>query len=265
MKRLLLIAPLASACTLQAGEGFSALREGTVVFALEAGAARDLGNSVILTNQGSRVRFRSLQLSVGALRLQTLQAGGSGGTFDPADPPEGYTLCHGGHCHSVSGELVSYEDVQQQLAGGAAAFSTLAEVDMSFEPLLISPDETVDTQIADVDDLPLGLATITQVGLEVTAIAGSLELLDTTGAVVRELPFALPLAVELRKTASVSLDRDGPAHLSPRFSIVVDGTVLDDVDFSDALESSDYAVDAEEPIGARLLRVQEAVTTTVSF
>ncbi len=38
--------------------------------------------------------------------------------FDPAEPPAGYSLCHNGHCHADSGELVAYEDI---ISGTAAA------------------------------------------------------------------------------------------------------------------------------------------------
>ncbi|MNS53348.1 hypothetical protein D3C72_861010 [compost metagenome] len=38
------------------------------------------------------------------------QAAGSA-TFDPANPPPGYSLCHGGHCHRDDGALVDYADI----------------------------------------------------------------------------------------------------------------------------------------------------------
>lgn len=45
-------------------------------------------------------------------------------TFDPADPPAGYSLCHNGHCHSDDGRLVDYEDIEVELAGASADGAT---------------------------------------------------------------------------------------------------------------------------------------------
>jgi hypothetical protein len=42
-------------------------------------------------------------------------------SFDPANPPPGYTLCHNGHCHAADGRLVDYADIAAELAGGATS------------------------------------------------------------------------------------------------------------------------------------------------
>ncbi len=48
----------------------------------------------------------------------------SSATFDPSDPPEGYTDCHSGHCHSVdSGDVVSFADIEAELAAAVAPVS----------------------------------------------------------------------------------------------------------------------------------------------
>ena len=44
-------------------------------------------------------------------------AGSGSAGFDPANPPEGYSLCHNGHCHAASGELVDYEVIALEIAG----------------------------------------------------------------------------------------------------------------------------------------------------
>jgi hypothetical protein len=38
-------------------------------------------------------------------------------SFDPAKPPPGFSLCHGGHCHADDGRLVAYEDVIAEATG----------------------------------------------------------------------------------------------------------------------------------------------------
>jgi hypothetical protein len=50
----------------------------------------------------------------------------TGAVFDPANPPPGFTLCHNGHCHSDSGDLVDYADIEAQLAGGGSTGATTA-------------------------------------------------------------------------------------------------------------------------------------------
>lgn len=40
--------------------------------------------------------------------------------FDPATPPAGYSLCHGGHCHADDGSLPTYAEVAAVLAGADA-------------------------------------------------------------------------------------------------------------------------------------------------
>ena len=35
-------------------------------------------------------------------------------------PPPGYSLCHGGHCHTTDGGIESYEEIEAKLAGGGA-------------------------------------------------------------------------------------------------------------------------------------------------
>lgn len=48
-------------------------------------------------------------------------------SFDPASPPPGYSLCHGGHCHADDGSLVDYEDVERSLTNsGGGGGSVLA-------------------------------------------------------------------------------------------------------------------------------------------
>lgn len=71
---------------------------------------------------GWLVEIDDVALTVAAVRLQTGGADGAGaaGDFDPANPPPGYSLCHGGHCHADDGRLVSYEEIAAAMAGSAA-------------------------------------------------------------------------------------------------------------------------------------------------
>ncbi|GEM_PF-4647539 len=77
----------------------------------------------------------TIPLEVEVVRVTTT-SGGGGGEFDPSDPPAGYTLCHSGHCHSESGDLVPYDEVRAEMqSGGGTSEVTLArrttEIDIS--------------------------------------------------------------------------------------------------------------------------------------
>ena len=62
----------------------------------------------------------------GLVELIDAGTGAAGLSFDPANPPPGYTLCHNGHCHSTGGELGLNVLVVHEIAGGEGATSTTA-------------------------------------------------------------------------------------------------------------------------------------------
>jgi hypothetical protein len=59
-------------------------------------------------------------------RLRFAAASDAALPFDPATPPPGYSLCHGGHCHADDGTLPSYAEIAAALAGEGA--STALEI-----------------------------------------------------------------------------------------------------------------------------------------
>jgi hypothetical protein len=84
------------------------------------------------------------------LESVSTSSGGSGGTFSPANPPEGYTLCHNGHCHSDGGELVPYEEVRAEMAsGGGTSTSTIGSWTASID---LRSGDSVSLPKVDVDE-----------------------------------------------------------------------------------------------------------------
>ncbi len=69
------------------------------------------------TSSGYLIELERVAVAFDALNLVGASAGAA--DFDPADPPEGYSLCHNGHCHHESGALVAYEDIAIEAAGGS--------------------------------------------------------------------------------------------------------------------------------------------------
>ncbi len=83
------------------------------------------------------VRLDALEIQVSGIRLiDTTGKAGASEAFDPTSPPPGW-LCHGDHCHTPDGDLVSFEEAAIILGGGPAGPRTLLTfpVDDVLEPL----------------------------------------------------------------------------------------------------------------------------------
>mgnify|MGYP001818605108 CR=1 FL=1 len=75
-------------------------------------------------NTDFQVRLTSATLTVDAVELIDSGVGAEVQSFDPANPPPGYSLCHGGHCHADDGRLVDYEEIAAELASGTGSAQT---------------------------------------------------------------------------------------------------------------------------------------------
>ncbi len=258
----LLLAAL-SGCAFEAGHGFGELAPVDFSAALTPGPARDLGGAV-LTDQGYAVALDGFVWTVGGMHLMELQGGGGGGgSFDPADPPDGYTLCHGGHCHSDGGALVDYADIEAELAGGAAAFVALVSLappgtlDMlGTAAATLAPDEPV---LADVS--------LTKLRLESVGV-------HMSGTVRREpddgfsATFDLDLALsgDLDAGLELPLGRGELPVIALSVALAPDGTLWDELDFAALAVDGAVPADAESALaltlGPRLLAVEPSVTLT---
>ncbi|MGD8863920.1 MAG: hypothetical protein PVI30_28150 [Myxococcales bacterium] len=252
-----LVLALLSACALDAGSGFATLGEGELQVELSPGPARDLGDGRLLTDLGYEVTLERAELEVDAVRLSELSGGGGGGdvSFDPANPPPGYSLCHGGHCHADDGSLPSYEEVQAALAGGEAQLQTLVSVSLR-RTLSLLPGETV--ALADYEpsrELPEGSLDRLDVALTGLSLRGDVRGPGLSGPV--ELRVSLALQEVLGEPLAISLDRDGPAILTPRVGIRLDGSLFDGLDFAALRENDGVAID--DPDSAAATRLLESL------
>lgn len=234
-----MIALLLLACTAEPGRGFGELGSATLDANFVPGEARDLGGGAVLTNLVYTVIPTAMTLELGTVSLLELQGGG-GATFDPANPPEGYGLCHGGHCHRDDGALISYADVEAELAGGDATFVAVATlpVDSTVDllggaHLELTPDSAILPE-ADISKLTLGVGTF--------HLEGSVE--DGDGG-VWPLTVELPLGGQLGAGLDLPLarDLDPVVHLS--LTLEPGGTLFDDLDF--AALAADSAVILDDP------------------
>lgn len=245
-----MIALLLLGCTLDAGHGFGELASATLDAALVPGDARDLGGGAVLTNLAYTVTPTVMTLELGSVALLELQGAG-GATFDPADPPEGYGLCHGGHCHRDDGALVDYADIEAELAGDGASFQAVATlpVDTTVDLLAgahldLEPESPILPK-ADVSKLTLGV--------------GAFHLEGTAADDVSTWPLTvdLPLSAALGAGFDLGLDRASDPVIDLAVALEPGGTLFDDLDF--ATLAADGAVILDEPDAAAALTLSTAL------
>src|SRR5688572_29228398 len=114
-----------SSCAVGSGEGFATL-EPTARVGYTLLPAREAGGGFQKLDTDYQAAVTAAHLDASDIALQAAGSGGAaGGSFDPGNPPPGYGLCHGGHCHRDDGALVAYEDIAAELAGGGAGPQTV--------------------------------------------------------------------------------------------------------------------------------------------
>jgi hypothetical protein len=256
-------------CTFEDGKGFATLESASLSARLEPGAARDLGNGVVLTSQGYRVALTRASLGVEAITLNELREGSaSSGSFDPAHPPPGYSLCHGGHCHAEDGRLVDYADIEAELAGRGARFEAVARLPASrtFD-LLAEQTAALDT-VEPSRELPQALITQLSLGIERLELEGSVTggpegggLGQSSAALVVELPIGSSIDAGM----SLAIDRDEPGAFSLGAALAIDGTWFDDIDFAllqnaARIEIVDIESEPAVALASSLLKCQITIT-----
>jgi hypothetical protein len=255
MKAVVLAVALSSACTLGPGRGFATLDAVELDARFEPGAARDVDGAV-LTDLGYLVELDSFELEIDRFELQTLADSGESLRFDEANPPQGYDLCHGGHCHAEDGSLVPYEEIEAELAGGVAAFSTLATLPVERVVDLREGEGLRLSRVEPSRELPEGH--VRRAALHFTRVTLSGRVSE--GGLETPLPLTVSLNVDARTTGALDLpiDRDAPGRFLLQAELAFDGTLLDGIDFVNTAES----VDIDDPDDERAARLIDALTDT---
>lgn len=221
-------------CALDAGHGFGTMQPSELTAELRPGA-RDLGDGAFLTADGYHVRLTRATVEVAEIQLQEL-AGGGGGTdevFDPTNPPEGYSLCHGGHCHHESGRTATYEEIQAELAGGTVTFEAVVTlpVDRALD-LLAAETVTLDTFVPSAELPRLTLARVELV-LRALHLEGTVTHPDEAvlGGESLDLGVDLPLG-SVTAQVSRAVDEKAPAEVYLDATFPLRATLFDDLDFA---------------------------------
>ena len=237
--RLLAVLGL-TACALPDGEAWQqAELEVNAVFEVNG---RIQENGRFKTSKSYEIAFESVEITGLGFRTEALSSSTPLEIFDPSNPPEGYNLCHNGHCHNENNELIDYQDIQEELnqASGAAANSLFQGLNNpisfgSFESdqsqrLSLGPctdpyqvcDLGADAQVAKVVFEPLGASVSMRVYHDGTLPEEGLEL-------TRFVNFETPISLTLSSPPSLENGTLG-------INLLIDKSLWDSIDFVLATE-----------------------------
>jgi hypothetical protein len=240
--RLPLLLVALSGCTFSPGAGFADVVGGRVVASLDA--------TELETADGQSVSVSGAALSMDAVELQALQ-GADSVDFDPADPPEGYTLCHGDHCHNTAGELISYDVIIAELSGGSAAFEAVGSLaGVADLDLVAAAGAALDGRAA------LPLVDLSQIALPAPRLA----LQGIAGDGTR-VDVDLRLSEQLRGELLYEMTRSGPAAVRLDVEVLVPDSLLLAVDVAALADAGEVWID--DPDSEVGLLVGEALRTSV--
>ncbi|MCB9646591.1 MAG: hypothetical protein H6730_08355 [Deltaproteobacteria bacterium] len=243
---LLFVAP---GCALEDGQPW-----GRAVMSLEAAFAPAADR---LDPQGRLITSASYAVALDAptvtLEAFTLamagEAGASGAVFDPANPPEGYSLCHNGHCHADDGALVAYEDIQAELdqaSGGGGGFSLTVGVDETPTALTATP-ATLTLEACPGDcALPRGEVQTVSVGVHQLHLSGRMYDATSQGRLPSE-GRAFTAALEIEQAVDVAfsraVDRGEPVEVQVAARFTLPASLLDRIELGELLTDPSGAVD----------------------
>ncbi len=216
-----------------------------------------------LLASGYEVRLTRAVLSVDRVSVRTLSAAGggasAGGSFDPANPPPGYSLCHGGHCHRDDGALVSYAEVEAALAGGGpATYAEVLRLPLQREVDLLS-GVTVEPPCEPSCDLGAVRLNDAQVFLEHLRLEGVVRDTLAPPRVSGEVAFGVELEAAVARAAlDVAAGREHAPELALRLRLHPSPRLFDAVDWA-----LDPGVAADESRAGIEKRLSEALEVEV--
>ncbi|HEX5747524.1 MAG TPA: hypothetical protein VFZ09_14860 [Archangium sp.] len=257
------------ACTWEPGQGFAVV-EPTVRAAFEPLADRT-------TPDGYQQLASNYQLHVdgAALRLSGIEliafAGGSGGGFNPANPPPGYSLCHGGHCHRDDGALIPYEQIAAEMGGGGGS-STVATLPVTGPLNLLAAERFA---VECVPDCALPQANVSQGRWDIESLnlEGSVRDARTPARFPGERRFRWVLsrapsdttpAAVLDGTVELPSDRSTPPRAKLDLSLVLTARLFDTVDWSTLTQGADGVVEISATANTTAHAALEELLATVS-
>ncbi|KFA93698.1 hypothetical protein [Archangium violaceum] len=239
------------ACAWEPGQGFAVL-EPTVRAAYEPLADRTTPDGYQQLSSNYQVLVDGASLRLSGIELIAI-AGGSGGGFNPANPPPGYSLCHGGHCHRDDGALIPYEQVAAE-AGGGGGSSTVATLPVTGPLNLLAPERLA---VECLPDCALPQTTVSQDrwGIESLQLEGTVRDARVPARFPGERRFRWVLsrtstseapAAVLDGSMDLPSDRSTPPQAKLDLNLVLTARLFDAVDWSTLTEGSDGVVEISD-------------------
>lgn len=225
----------------------------TVTARFEVPAARRTEAGELRTSQDYAVRVDTLRLVFGAVTATVSEEGAAAG-FDPAHPPEGFTLCHNGHCHGPEGKLFDYAEVAALLAGDGEADSApaLAADVGGPDGVELSDGTPVSVPVAGCPcDLPRGTlaaARLSVTALHVEGVVRDLRPVSRLGAETRPVALDIPLDVTFSAPLDEAIGRGEPVPVGLDVQLSLTAKVLDAVDFAADAAPSTYSQATSETV-----------------
>lgn len=202
--------------------------------------ASRLENGLLKTAMDYRIDIESLAVHIEAVELES-SSSGEAPAFDPANPPAGYSLCHGGHCHAADGSLVPYNEIAVAQSGG----DFLVSQALGDEEVELGPSPTA-MQMGECSGqcwLEPGALTTAHVIVHSVHVTGTVtDLRDRLTA-----PLAIDFDAEVEAVVSAPIDgrvgRGEPGGVLATVIFTMPDGLFDDVDFaaepdSDSLTST---------------------------
>ena len=245
------------ACAWGPGQGFAVV-EPTVRVAYEAQPARNADNGYQKLASDYQVRMDSASMRLDDIELLAISSG-SGGGFDPANPPAGYTLCHNGHCHRADGALIPYEEVAAGIGGGGGS-RTVVTLPME-EPLNLLAPETRAVGCEPECALPQTRVSQGRWGIKTLRLEGTVRDGRVPPRIASERRFVLermpgendaPVAV-LTGRLELPSDRETPPEAKLALRLVLTAQLFDTVDWATLAQNPDGVVDFGDPANAKAL------------
>lgn len=262
---------LLAGCAWNEGEGFAVL-EPTVKASYEPEEDREVYPGFQALASNYQVRPSAAAITLQSVELIPRRVSTGGGRFDPSNPPPGYSLCHGGHCHRDDGALIPYEEIEAELGGGGAVTRPLitlpvGEVNLfNRDPISVPCQPTCELPQTELATgrwaiTALRLQGVVRDGLATPRIAGEqgfeLELASPPGGT--------PIAV-LEGDLDVPSDRENEPRVKLVLKLEIPSRIFDEVDWAAAQPGMDGTVDlsaaANEAARTRILQGLEAVRPT---
>jgi hypothetical protein len=235
---------LASGCAWGPGQGVATLEQAELNLNMRLPTGRLDSTGAWKTNNGTFLQLADNQVTLQdaqftLLKTEARTGAGTGGTFDPANPPPGYGLCHGGHCHRDDGALVDYADIQAEMNQGPGAPQDTPVLRLQAEsPAFAAQINTPVALSFPVCDphCYLDAGVLSAVRLEVSSLSARGTLRTSPEAAPQPFVLQLPLSGhrwQVRLGPSVVISREGAARHQLQAQLQLPDTLFDDLPWAD--------------------------------